>query len=101
MPNRIPRSAGGGPILATRERAEVHARDENQTGIIRFPSWDARFEVVEAGVLQEFDRGRQLLGRFLLIIQTDRWRFESVVTRDGTMKMGNLQAASITIPFEP
>ena len=87
-------------ILATRERSEVHARDHQQTEVIRFPSWDTRLEGIESNVVEHFDRGRQLLERFLLIVQTDRWMFESVVTMDGTIKMSHLQAASIRIPYE-
>jgi hypothetical protein len=99
--SRIVRDDGSFDLsLATRERSEVRARNDHETGIIRFPSWDARLECIEVGVLEEFDRGRDSLGRFLLIVQTDRWAFEGVMTEGGTIKLGNIQPKSVSIPMD-
>lgn len=99
--NRVERNDGSfNLILSTIERAVVQAMDRHQTDIIRFPSWDARLEGIEAGVLEQFDKGYELLGRFLLIVQTNRWMFESVVMGDGTLKMGNIQPKSVSIPID-
>ena len=38
-------------ILETRERAQLSGCDGDHTGIIRFPSWDARLEGIEPAVL--------------------------------------------------
>jgi len=86
-------------FLETRERAQLAGCDGDHTGIIRFPSWDARLEGIEPAVLLQFDKGRKMLGRFLLIVQTDEWAFQVEVSDCGANWVGKIEPRWAVIPI--
>ena len=77
--------------IGTRESIAIQQQVGEHTSILRAPAWDARLEGIEPAVLRQFDQAYSMLGRFLLILQTDRWAFEADVTECGTIKLGKIE----------